>query len=963
MHFDFIEIIKASENNLKGVSLKIPKNKLVAITGISGSGKSSLAFDTLYAEGQRRYVESLSAYARQFLQLQDKPNVEKIIGLSPAIAIDQKTLSKNPRSTVGTATEIYDHLRLLYARIGVPHSPATGKPIESQSASQITKKIKELKEGSSITILAPIIRGEKGEHKKTLLSLKKQGFQRLKIDDLIYSFDELPEIDKNKKHTISLVVDRLTIQEDAGNRIAETVETALKYGNGIIHVELANDDPKKDTTILIFSEKFSCPVSNFQLEEIEPRIFSFNSPFGACPKCSGLGIENYFDPLLIVPDTKLSINQGAIAPWELFKSRAQSNMLRALSTHYKFNLDWPFEDLPKKIQDILLYGSQGEEMDVTYFDGMTTKKIRTDFKGVMNDLQNKLDDTVDTKIQDMIAKFQSERPCETCGGHRLKQESLCVKILGKHIGEISDMQIREAILWFDSLSKNLSEKHKQIAEKVVAEIIARLQFLLNVGLDYLTLSRKTNSISGGEGQRIRLASQIGSSLTGVLYVLDEPSIGLHQRDNLKLISTLRNLAEIGNTVIVVEHDEETIVSADHIIDVGPGAGIHGGEITAQGTVQDILENKNSLTGQYLNGVKSIEIPKIWRKGHFNKKIELKGARTNNLKNVSIEIPLETFITVTGVSGSGKSSLILDTLYNAVTKKLNKSPVVPGEYDSINGIEYIDKVINIDQSPIGRTPRSNPATYIGAFSPIREWFANLPEAKARGYTLSRFSFNVKGGRCETCQGDGIIKIAMHFLPDVYVNCEECKGKRYNKETLEIKYKDKSISDVLEMTSEEAFEFFKKIPSIKEKMQALLDVGLSYMKIGQSATSVSGGEAQRVKLAKELAKKATGSTLYVLDEPTTGLHIDDIKKLLNVLHKLVDLKNTVVVIEHNLHVIKTSDYIIDVGPEGGDRGGSIVAFGPPTSIVENKNSITGKYLAPYLRSEPLFSAKSLAKSGVL
>jgi excinuclease ABC subunit A len=957
MYSDFIEITNASENNLKGVSLKIPKNKLVAITGLSGSGKSSLAFDTLYAEGQRRYVESLSSYARQFLQLQDKPNVEKITGLSPAIAIDQKSLSKNPRSTVGTTTEIYDYLRLLYARIGIPHSPATGKPIESQSASQITKKITELKKGSEITILAPIIRGEKGEHKKTFLSLKKQGFQHLRINDISYSFDELPQLDKNKANTIHLVVDRLTV-DDAGNRLAESIETALKYGNGIIYVEVAKKGKEPD--VLIFSEKFCCPVSNFQLEEIEPRIFSFNSPYGACPKCNGLGIERFFDPELIIVDPKLSLNEGAVVPWEIFKSRDRGHMLRALSQHYKFNLDWPVEDLPKKIQDILMYGSQGEELEVSYFDGMHTKSIKTDFKGIIHDLESMMEDNLDIKVQDIISKFQSERPCHTCEGYRLKKESLCVKILGKHIGEIASLPIRQALTWFDSLPKNLSEKHNKIAEKVIAEISGRLRFLLNVGLDYLTLDRKTNSISGGEGQRIRLASQIGSSLTGVLYVLDEPSIGLHQRDNLKLIATLRNLSDIGNTVIVVEHDEETIASADHIIDVGPGAGVHGGRIMAQGSLKDILESKDSLTGQYLTGEKSIPIPKVWRKGHYNKRIKLTGAKLNNLKNVSIEIPLETFTTVTGVSGSGKSSLILETLYKVIAKKLNKSSVIPGDYESIKGIEYIDKVINIDQSPIGRTPRSNPATYIGAFAPIREWFANLPESKARGYTLSRFSFNVKGGRCETCQGDGVIKIEMHFLPDVYVHCEECKGKRYNKETLEIKYKDKSISDVLDMTAEDALEFFKKIPAIKEKMDALVDVGLGYMKIGQSATSLSGGEAQRIQLAKELSKRATGRTLYILDEPTTGLHIDDIKKLLSVLHRLVDLKNTVIVIEHNLHVIKTSDYIIDVGPEGGDRGGKIVAFGPPQVVAENKESITGKYLLPYLQSKPLFSYKALAKS---
>jgi len=951
MYSDFIEITNASENNLKGISLKVPKNKLIVFTGISGSGKSSLAFDTLYAEGQRRYVESLSAYARQFLQLQNKPSVEKITGLSPAIAINQKTLSKNPRSTVGTATEIYDYLRLLYARIGVPYSPTTGKPIESQSASQITQKVKDLQKGTNITILAPIIRGEKGGHQKELMSLKRHGFQRLKIDGIIYTFDELPQIDKNKRHTIELIVDRLVISDDMGNRLAESIEMALRYGNRIVFVEVENQDRKKESTTLIFSEKFCCPISGFQIEEIEPRIFSFNSPFGACQNCHGLGIERFLSSQLIITDPKLSLNEGAIVPWEVFKSRDQQNMLRALSLHYKFNLDWPVEDLPKEILEILLHGSKGEEIEINYFDGMHAKKTYKIFNGIIPDLEHRLKDELDFRGQDLASKFQGLRPCRTCNGYRLKQEPLCIKILGKHIGEVSNLPIRECLHWFENLPKNLNKKHNTIGEKIIREITNRLTFLLNVGLDYLTLSRKTDSISGGEGQRIRLASQIGSGLSGVLYVLDEPSIGLHQRDNIKLITTLKKLVALGNTVIVVEHDEETIMSAEHVVDIGPGAGIHGGEIMAQGTVQDILKSKQSITGQYLNGEKSISIPKVWRKGNHSKKIKLTGAKTNNLKNVSIEIMLGTFTAVTGVSGSGKSSLILDTLYKAIVKKLDRTSVTPGEYESISGVEYIDRVIDINQSPIGRTPRSNPATYIGAFSPIREWFANLPESKARGYSLSRFSFNVRGGRCETCQGDGLIKIEMHFLPDVYVSCEECQGRRYNKETLEIKYKDKSISDVLEMTGEDALEFFNKIPAIREKMQALVDVGLGYIKIGQSATSLSGGEAQRVKLAKELSKRSAGKTLYILDEPTTGLHIDDIKKLLKVLHTLVDLGNTAIVIEHNLHVIKTSDYIIDVGPEGGDRGGKIIAFGPPQLIAKDKESLTGKYLSPYLQTEPV------------
>lgn len=945
---EFIEIIGAKEHNLKNINVNIPKNKLVVITGLSGSGKSSLAFDTLYAEGHRRYVESLSAYARQFLHLQNKPNVESIKGLSPAIAIDQKSSYRNPRSTVGTITEIYDYLRLLYARAGVPYSPATGKPIEKQSASQITEKVKQLNQDDKIYILAPIIRGEKGEHHRELLGLMKQGFQRVKIDGILYELDDLPKIDKNKKHSIDLVVDRLVINDQLDNRLSDSVEVALKYGNGIVKVEILNREgqDREQNTILIFSEKFSCPISDFQLDEIEPRNFSFNSPFGACPLCEGLGIEKYFDEKLIIPNPKLSINEEAIAPWRLIKSRLQLDTLKALSAHYKFSLDWPFEKLGSNIRDIILYGTGDEEINITHRDGLYSKNMTQKFEGVIPNLETHAKDPSSEWAYENLSKFQANRPCKSCNGYRLKPESLCVKINHKHIGEVSMLTIKESLDWFEELPSHLTETQNNIAAKILKEIKDRLSFLFNVGLDYLTLSRNSGTLSGGESQRIRLASQIGSGLSGVMYVLDEPSIGLHQCDNEKLITTLKNLSYLGNTVIVVEHDEETILAADHIIDIGPGAGIHGGYLIAQGNKNDIIESEQSLTGQYLSGKKSIPVPQKFRQGHAGKFIKLVGAKLNNLKNLTIQIPLGTFTCVTGVSGSGKSSLIINTLYKAAALKLEQDSETPGDYDNIFGIEFLDKIIDINQSPIGRTPRSNPATYTGAFNPIRDWFANLTEAKSRGYKPSRFSFNVKGGRCETCQGDGLIKIEMHFLSDIYIPCEECKGKRYNKETLEIKYKDKSISDVLEMTVEIARDFFKAIPAIKEKMDALQAVGLNYIKIGQSATTLSGGEAQRVKLAKELSRRSTGKTLYILDEPTTGLHIDDISKLLKVLHQLVDMGNTVVVIEHNMDVIKTADYIIDIGPGGGNKGGKIVASGNPFEVVKNKESITGKYLKHHL-----------------
>lgn len=939
---DVIEVRGAKEHNLKNINVTFPKNKLVVITGPSGSGKSSLAFDTIYAEGRRRYVESLSAYARQFLQLQNKPDVEYIRGLAPAIAIDQKTTSKNPRSTVGTITEIYDYLRLLYARIGVPYSPATGQPIQSQTVSQMVDIIKALPLGTKFYILAPITRGEKGEHRKELLALKRQGFQRVKIDGILYDLDDLPTIDKNKKHNIEIVIDRMVLDDDLGNRLADSVEMGLKHGGGIIHIE--NLDKEE---MLTFSEKYACPVSGFQLDEIEPRIFSFNSPFGACQVCEGIGIEHYFNENLVI-DNNRSLRDGAIAVWGVLKSRHHPQVLKALSERYKFSLDHPFSRLSDEVKQIILYGSGEEEIEITIHDGIKTQTISTPFEGVIPNLNKKLRNN-DDWAKEELEKFQSTRPCSVCNGHRLKQESLCVRVGDLHIGQVSSMTITQVFEWFYDLPSKLTDTQNKIAERIIKELRDRIGFLKNVGLDYLTLSRNSGTLSGGESQRIRLASQIGSGLTGVLYVLDEPSIGLHQSDNMRLIATLKNLRDIGNTVIVVEHDEETMMTADYLIDIGPGAGIHGGEIVAMGTPEEVREDPHSITGLYLKGVKYIAIPEQRREGHPNKFLQLTGASSNNLQNVSIKIPLGTFACITGVSGGGKSTLIIHTLYKAAIQKLEQAAVIPGKYDSLTGIEYLDKIIDIDQSPIGRTPRSNPATYIGVFSQIRDWFTALPEAKARGYKVGRFSFNVKGGRCEACQGDGVIKIEMHFLPDVYVTCEECQGKRYNRETLEVKYKDKSIADILEMTVEDALEFFDKVNVIREKIQALMDVGLGYIKLGQSATTLSGGEAQRVKLAKELARRSTGKTLYIFDEPTTGLHADDINKLLQVMHKLVEFGNTAIVIEHNMDVIKTADYIIDVGPGGGDKGGKIVAVGTPEEIVKVPESITGQFLKPYLEKK--------------
>ncbi len=947
---ELISVRGAKEHNLKNVNIDIPRNKFVVITGLSGSGKSSLAFDTIYAEGQRRYVESLSAYARQFLEMQDKPDVESITGLSPAIAIEQKTTSKNPRSTVATATEIYDYLRLLFARIGVPFSPATGKPIERQTVSDMADKILELPAKSKIYLLAPIVRGGKGEHRKEILQLKKQGFTRIKIDGSVYDIESIPEIDKNKKHNIEVVIDRLVVSKELGNRLAGSIETALQVSSGLLYVEvvaLPEDEAchHKNGDVLIFSERFSCPESGFQLAEIEPRIFSFNSPYGACPSCDGLGTENFFDPQLIVPDQTLSLLDGAIAPWANSQSKMYEQTLVGLAQHYKFDLTDPFNSLSDDVKKAILYGSGTTEISFTYEDDVRLYSVKKVFEGIIPNMERRWKETDSSKIREDVERYQNLTFCRNCGGHRLKPEVLCIKIADKHIGEITSMTIEESEQWIKNLPDSLTNQQNQIAERIIQELVRRIGFLNNVGLDYLTLSRKSGTLSGGESQRIRLASQIGAGLTGVLYVLDEPSIGLHQCDNHKLLKTLISLRDLGNSVLVVEHDEDTMLEADYLIDVGPAAGVHGGMIVSEGTPEQVMKDPKSITGKYLSGELSIAVPKR-REVSFKRKISIIGARENNLQNVSVDIPLRSFISITGVSGGGKSSLIIKTLYRAVAKALNGNRNIPGAHDKITGLEYIDKIIQIDQSPIGRTPRSNPATYTGAFSPIRDLFVGLPEAKARGYKAGRFSFNVKGGRCETCQGDGVIKIEMHFLPDVYVKCESCHGARYNRETLEIKYKGKSISEILEMTIEEGVKFFEKIPTVHEKLFALKEVGVGYIKLGQSATTLSGGEAQRIKLAKELSKRSTGRTLYILDEPTTGLHSSDIDKLLKVLHKLVDTGNSVLVIEHNLDVVKTSDWIIDIGPGGGAKGGYVVATGTPEDVVKCEESVTGKFLKPLL-----------------
>ena len=929
----YIEIRGARQHNLKNVDINIPKNSLTVITGLSGSGKSSLAFDTIYAEGQRRYVESLSSYARQFLDLQNKPDVDSIEGLSPAISIEQKTTSHNPRSTVGTVTEIYDYMRLLWARAGTPYSPATGLPIEAQSVSQMVDKILAMPEGTKLILLAPIARGKKGEFKKEFAELQKKGFQRVNIDDNIYNIEELPELNKNQKHDIEVVVDRIIIKQGIESRVSQSVETALKLSDGLLYVENMAD--KKRQT---FSSKFACPVSGFTIEEIEPRLFSFNNPQGACPCCGGLGASLYMDPELVVPNENLSLSGGAIAPWSVSShSMFYRQTLDSLCEYLEISNKTPWKDLPAYAQETILYGSGNKCVPMVYSRFVTDKP----FEGVIPNMERRFLETDSAASREELSHYQSAAPCECCHGKRLKPEALAVKICGKDIIEASDMSIKQALNWFSRIEAQLTPQKQEIAHKIIKEIVERLRFLNNVGLDYLTMSRQSGTLSGGEAQRIRLASQIGSGLTGVMYVLDEPSIGLHQRDNDKLLATLTRLRDIGNTVIVVEHDEDAMRAADFLVDMGPGAGSNGGNVVAAGTVAEVLKNKNSLTAKYLTGEKYIAVPSIRRKGN-GKFLELTGAKTNNLKNVDLKIPLGTFTCVTGISGGGKSSLILETLCKAIDKELNGSRIPTGKYDKLIGLENIDKVIDIDQSPIGRTPRSNPATYTGVFTNIRDWFAGLPEAKARGYTSGRFSFNVAGGRCEACKGDGVMKIEMNFLPDVYVPCDSCHGTRYNRETLQVKFKDKSIADVLDMTIDDAYHFFENIPAIKNKLDLLRRVGLGYIHLGQSAPTLSGGEAQRIKLSKELSKKATGKTLYILDEPTTGLHFEDIKKLLQVLQMLVEQGNTVVVIEHNLDVIKTADYIVDLGPEGGDGGGEIIATGTPEEIVKVARSYTGKYL---------------------
>jgi excinuclease ABC subunit A len=1004
-----ITIRGAREHNLKNIDVEIPRDKLVVFTGLSGSGKSSLAFDTIYAEGQRRYVESLSAYARQFLEMMQKPDVDQIDGLSPAISIEQKTTSKNPRSTVGTVTEIYDYMRLLWARVGVPYSPATGLPIESQIVSQMVDRVLALPEGTRLYLLAPVVRGRKGEYKKELAEYLKKGFQRVKIDGTFHELAEAPTLDKKFPHDIDVVVDRIVVRPDIGQRLAESFETALKLAEGLAVIEYADapaaqppsfetrpagapsvsagrssgdedggrrskaakrgslphpeeaqsavskDEPatKKVAKIhdksgperILFSEKFACPVSGFTIPEIEPRLFSFNNPYGACPACGGLGVEQHIDEELVIPDKELTLRKGAIAPWAKSSSPYYIQTLTALGKFYKFTLDTKWKDLPKKTKDAILHGSGDDEIKFSYEDGVRSYDTKKPFEGVITNLDRRFRETESEWAREELGKYFSDIPCEACHGYRLKPEALCVKIGGKHIGEISELSVRRAGEWFETVPKALNAQQNEIAARVLKEIRERLSFLLDVGLNYLTLARASGTLSGGESQRIRLASQIGSGLTGVLYVLDEPSIGLHQRDNARLLETLKRLRDLGNTVIVVEHDEDAIRLADHVLDIGPGAGTHGGHIVAQGTPAEIMNNPDSLTGKYLTGELTVEIPER-RPPNHRRTIKVINARGNNLKNVSAEIPLGLFTCVTGVSGGGKSTLLIDTLYKAIARKLNNASEGAAPHDRIEGLEHIDKIIDIDQSPIGRTPRSNPATYTGAFTPIREWFAGLPEAKARGYEPGRFSFNVKGGRCEACEGDGVLKIEMHFLPDVYVTCDVCKGKRYNRETLEVLFKGKSIADVLDMTVEEAADFFKAVPRVRETFKTLHRVGLDYIHVGQQATTLSGGEAQRVKLAKELSKRATGRTLYILDEPTTGLHFHDVKKLLEVLHELVSQGNTVVVIEHNLEVIKTADWVIDLGPEGGDGGGEIVAWGPPEDIGKAPRSYTGKFLGPVL-----------------
>ena len=959
-----ISIRGAREHNLKGIDLDLPRNSLIVMTGLSGSGKSSLAFDTIYAEGQRRYVESLSAYARQFLEMMQKPDVDQIDGLSPAISIEQKTTSRNPRSTVGTVTEIYDYMRLLFARVGVPYSPATGLPIESQTVSQMVDRVLAFEEGTRLYILAPMIRGRKGEYKKELADLMKKGFQRVKVDGQFYEIADVPALDKKYKHDIDVVVDRLVVRSDISARLADSLETSLKLADGLAVAEFADKPlPAEETAAggsankslnetherVLFSEKFACPVSGFTISEIEPRLFSFNNPFGACPTCDGLGSQQKVDENLIVPEPGRTLRDGAIAPWAKSTSPYYNQTLEALGKVFGFKLSSRWNELSGEAQTAILQGTE-EKIEFNYADGARSYKTVKNFEGIVPNLERRWKETDSAWAREDIERYMSAAPCPACAGFRLKPEALAVKINKLHIGQVTDMSIRTARDWFEVLPENLNAKQNEIAVRILKEIRERLRFLNDVGLDYLSLSRNSGTLSGGESQRIRLASQIGSGLTGVLYVLDEPSIGLHQRDNARLLETLKHLRDIGNTVIVVEHDEDAILTADYVVDIGPAAGIHGGTVVAEGTPQQVMANPKSLTGKYLSGELGVAVPTERRKAKKGKEIKVFGARGNNLKNVTAAVPLGVFTAVTGVSGGGKSTFLIETLYKAAARRVMGAREIPAEHDKIDGFEFIDKVIDIDQSPIGRTPRSNPATYTGAFTPIRDWFAGLPEAKARGYAPGRFSFNVKGGRCEACQGDGVIKIEMHFLPDVYVTCDVCHGKRYNRETLDVHFKGKSIADVLDMTVEEGVEFFSAVPAVRDKLQSLFDVGLGYIKVGQQANTLSGGEAQRVKLAKELSKRSTGRTLYILDEPTTGLHFHDVAKLLEMLHELVNQGNSVVVIEHNLEVIKTADWIIDIGPEGGTGGGEVVAAGTPEQIVKEKRSYTGQFLKELLDRRP-------------
>ena len=947
----------AREHNLKGVDVDLPRDQLIVFTGLSGSGKSSLAFDTIYAEGQRRYVESLSAYARQFLELMSKPDVDSIEGLSPAISIEQKTTSKNPRSTVGTVTEIYDYMRLLWARVGVPYSPATGEPIAAQTVTQMVDRLMALDEGARLYLLAPIVRGRKGEYRKEFAELQKQGFQRVKVNGAFYEIEDAPSLDKKYKHDIDVVVDRVVIKEGLEQRLADSLETALRLADGLAVAEFASDHGEYEKHDRItFSERFACPVSGFTIEEIEPRLFSFNNPQGACPACDGLGVELKFDEALVVPDRDKSLYDGAIAPWSRATSKLYQQTLQALADHFGASMFEPWRDLPAKFRKTVLYGT-GEKIKFTYEDGLRQFTTTKAFEGVIPNLSRRWRETDSSWVREDLQRFQSAQPCETCHGKRLKPEALAVKVADNDISDATEQSIKDAFAWFDTIEATLSAKDQEIARRILKEIRDRLKFLVDVGLDYLTLSRASGTLSGGESQRIRLASQIGSGLTGVLYVLDEPSIGLHQRDNTRLLDSLKGLRDLGNTVIVVEHDEEAIETADYVVDLGPAAGVHGGEVIASGKPEEIAANPKSLTGQYLSGARMVPLPERRRAITKKRQVTVKGAKGNNLKGVDASFPLGVFTCVTGVSGGGKSTLTIETLYKAAARKLSGASAAPAAHDTVEGLDQLDKIIDIDQSPIGRTPRSNPATYTGAFTPIREWFASLPEAQTRGYKPGRFSFNVKGGRCEACQGDGVVKIEMHFLPDVFVECDVCHGARFNRETLEVKFKGKSIADVLDMTVEEAADFFKAVPAVRDKMETLKQVGLGYVKVGQPATQLSGGEAQRVKLSKELARRSTGKTLYILDEPTTGLHFEDVRKLLEVLHELVDAGNTVVVIEHNLDVIKTADWLIDLGPEGGSGGGEIVAAGAPEEVAEVKASWTGRYLKPMLARDRA-RAKKLA-----